>query len=191
MSTLLFLRHAETDLAGTFCGHANPPLNARGWARVEQLARELSEERFNAVYTSDLLRARLMAESFAAESDVPCHARTGLRELYFGAWEGMTWAQIEVHDPDFSARWLKEFPYLPAPAGESVAAFEARVLAEVDALVERHAGQRVLVVTHAGVMRVVLRRWCGASEEEAWKRTEEYGCRFEVNAGAGRFEVGR
>ncbi len=182
MSRLMFLRHTETDLVGSFCGHADPLLNARGWAQVEDLLRELREERFDAVYTSDLLRARDLAETFGAASGVPCHSRTGLREICFGAWEGLTWKQIEARDPELSVRWLREFPHLPAPRGESFEAFEMRVRQELTLLMARHPRERLLVVTHAGVMRSVLRAWCGVSDEEAWARTKEYGCRFTVES---------
>ena len=88
MSELLFIRHAETDMAGTFCGHSDPELNARGRAQVGELIDRLRTEEIGVVYTSDLRRAHATGMAIAEAFAVDCHVRSALREINFGQWEG-------------------------------------------------------------------------------------------------------
>jgi alpha-ribazole phosphatase len=181
MSRVLFIRHAETDMAGRYCGHSDPDLNAAGRAQRTQLARLLSAEHLDTVYSSDLRRATSTAEAIAAGRKILQVMRPALREMNFGAWEGMNWEQIERLDPEYAEAWIAGYPNLPAPSGESFQDFEARVLTEVNHLLAGNPGP-IAVVTHAGVLRVVLRRLCGCSEAEAWQQTQPYCCvvRFEA-----------
>ncbi len=87
----------------------------------------------------------------------------------------MSWEQIEQMDPEYAREWMAGYPHLPAPSGESFQAFEARVLEEVNHLLDINRGP-IAVVTHAGVLRVVLRHLCGCSDEEAWQQTRAYCC---------------
>ena len=173
MSRVLFIRHAETEMAGRFCGQSDPDLNAQGQAQLARLAEVLSSEAITGVYSSDLRRARSTAQAIAASRNVPLTLSPALREIHFGRWEGLTWAEIEHMDPAYARKCVDAYPHLPAPAGESFRNFETRVLAEVKDLIGRDADP-IAVVTHAGVLRVVLRHLHGRSEQEAWQQTQPY-----------------
>jgi alpha-ribazole phosphatase/probable phosphoglycerate mutase len=175
MSRVLFIRHAETELAGRFCGHSDPDLNAQGQAQLAGLAQVLSTETIGGVYCSDLRRAQSTAQAIAAGRNVPLTLRPALREIHFGKWEGLSWAEIEQLDPEYARRWVDGYPYVTAPAGESFQEFEARVLEEVSRLIDRDGGS-IAVVTHAGVLRVILTHLHGCSEQEAWQRIQPYCC---------------
>jgi broad specificity phosphatase PhoE len=175
MSQVFFIRHAETAMAGRFCGHSDPELNAQGRAQLSALTRLFSAETIDSVYSSDLRRAISTAEAVLASRAIPLALRPALREIDFGRWEGLRWEQIELLDPVYAQKWMARYPHLPAPAGESFESFETRVLEEVDLLLTRHSGP-IAVVTHAGVLRVVLRHLCGCSEPEAWQQTQSYCC---------------
>jgi alpha-ribazole phosphatase/probable phosphoglycerate mutase len=176
MSELLLIRHAETDMAGTFCGHSDPELNARGHSQLGELINKLRTEEIGVVYTSDLRRAHTTAMAIAEAFGVDCHVRGALREINFGQWEGVTWEEIERGDQTYARRWIAEYPRLPAPDGESVHDFERRVLDEVKLLsVEAEAGDCcIAVVTHAGVLRTALRALHSCSEDRAWEETRSY-----------------
>jgi alpha-ribazole phosphatase/probable phosphoglycerate mutase len=178
MNDLLFIRHAETYLAGTFCGQSDPPVNAAGHRQIKNLTERLRTESIVTVFTSDLQRsvmtARVLAESFA----IPCITRPALREIDFGKWEGLTWEEIEKLDQAFAQQWLEAFPRLTPPDGESFETFEARVMAEVSYLLSQSASSLIAVVTHAGVMRAVLRTLCGLDEKTVWTLTKSYCCTF-------------
>lgn len=93
MNDILFIRHAETDMAGTFCGHSNPPINARGQHQIQTLINTLHGEEIECIFTSDLARAAYTARALADAFRVPCIERPNLREIDFGNWEGLTWQQ--------------------------------------------------------------------------------------------------
>jgi alpha-ribazole phosphatase/probable phosphoglycerate mutase len=169
-------------MAGTFCGQADPPVNAAGDRQMRTLVESLRTEPIAAIFTSDLQRALTaaqgLAEVFAAPWKVPCIPRRDLREIGFGQWEGLTWEQIETLDAAFARQWLDEFPHLTPPQGESFAKFEARVMAEVFYLVDQGKHGLTAVVTHAGVMRVVLQNLCGLDVKAASTLTKQYCCTF-------------
>jgi alpha-ribazole phosphatase len=176
MREILFIRHAETDMAGTFCGHSDPELNARGRIQLSELIDRLRMENIGVVYTSDLRRAHTTGMAIAEAFNVDCHVRPALREINFGQWEGITWEEIERRDDVYTRRWIAEYPRLPAPNGESFHDFERRVLDEVKflSLQAEAAGCRIAVVTHAGVLRTVLCALHGCSEDHAWEQTRSY-----------------
>ncbi len=177
MNSVLFIRHAETDMAGTFCGHSNPPINARGRQQIQKLMSALNEEEIECVFTSDLERAASTAGTLADSLGVPCIKKPNLREIDFGSWEGLTWQQVQEQDEAYARRWTETYPNLPAPGGESFANFQTRVIAEVTGIFDSTGRRQAAVVTHGGVMRVVLQGMCGLADQEAWELTRPY-CSF-------------
>ena len=176
MSSILFLRHAQTDAAGTFCGWSNPSVNALGMQQIATLIASLQERQLDIIYTSDLIRATTTAQALAAARKANCIASEALREIHFGAWEGLCWNEVQDLDPAFAARWTEAFPQLPAPGGETFNAFRERALPELDRLIEASRSRDIAVVTHAGVLRLLLTERMGVSEAEAWHRTRSYCC---------------
>jgi alpha-ribazole phosphatase len=191
VNEVLFVRHAQTDLAGTFCGHADPPINEEGRRQAEELAARLSTRRFHAIYSSDLRRAKDTAEILAGTLTAPVFTMRSLREIHFGQWEGLNWKQIEQRDGEYARRWVHAFPALPAPDGEPFAAFQDRVLDAADRLRCLAGGKRMIVVTHGGVLRVILCAILGCSEQDAWQRTRSYCCFFEADLARDAPEVMR
>ena len=170
MSRVFFIRHAETEMAGRFCGHSDPELNAHGREQAQGLRSLFGREPLACVYSSDLRRAKSTADAMG----VPVVVRPALREIDFGRWEGLRWEEIERADPEYAREWVDRYPSLTAPGGETFAAFEMRVLGELDWLLDQR--RPIAVVTHGGVLRVVLRRLYGCSDDEAWQRTQPYCC---------------
>ena len=178
MSGLVFIRHAETDMVATFCGQSDPPVNTAGHRQILRLAESLSTQPIAAVFTSDLQRSLTTAGTLSESFAVPYIIRPALREIDFGRWEGLTWEEIEKLDSTFAQQWLEAYPHLTPPDGESFEKFEARVIAETRYLLSKSESSSIAVVTHAGVMRVVLRTLCGLDEESAWALTKPYCCSF-------------
>jgi alpha-ribazole phosphatase/probable phosphoglycerate mutase len=174
---LLLIRHAETDLAGRFCGHSDPELNERGRQQLEGLVNALSEHGIRRVYTSDLRRAQQTAEAIANHFGAGFHIRPALREIHFGLWEGLSWNEIEVRDPVRAKRWAEEYPNSTAPGGESFHQFESRVRKELAFLLAEATNFPIATVAHAGFIRVALTKCCKVkvSQQEAWDRTKDYG----------------
>jgi broad specificity phosphatase PhoE len=152
VTELILVRHGETDWNrdGRYQGHADPPLNREGRRQARALATQLAGIELDAVYTSDLRRAAETAEIIARERRIPLHRDTGLREVDVGSWSGLTRAEI-----------ADRFPGAERHDGESRDAHRERVIRAVTAIAERHAGDRVLIVSHGGSLRAVLSHTLG------------------------------
>ena len=178
MKHLLFIRHAQTEMSGRYCGHANPPVNQAGHLQIEHLVHALENETIDAVVSSDLQRAVTTAQALARPHNLSVILRPTLREIHFGEWEGLRWDEIEQRDPVYAQQWVDNYPHLPAPHGEPFDQFQQRVLDEVSHIANLAAATQVAVITHAGVMRVLLQSHCGISEREAFDATRNYCSSF-------------
>ena len=159
MSRLALIRHAESEwnAAGRWQGHGDPPLSARGREQAASLAAELAPLRFELVVTSDLARAVETGAALAHALGIAPLACAGLRELDVGRWSGLTRREIAAGDAEALARFDSGDPAAPAGGAESRADLARRVHASLATLRARQAGRRTAVVTHAGVLRAVLR----------------------------------
>ena len=152
MTTLIFVRHGETDWNAQhrWQGHSDTRLNDVGREQARRLAEEL--ETVDAVYSSDLARARETAEILAARLRLEVRLDPRLRERGFGAWEGMTMNEIESSFPEEQARWRAG--NAAGVGEESFEAFATRVGSFIEEVSRRHDGEAVLVVAHGGTIRV-------------------------------------
>jgi alpha-ribazole phosphatase len=153
---LIFVRHAIAQGNGQFHGQRDVPLAPNGRRQLPGLIRRLSSYSITGVFSSDLSRARETADAVAHKLAKHCESRRGLREMHFGKWEGLSWEQILTRYPRLSQRWLNDFVRQPIPGAELFDSFVRRVRREMRAIVHMNPNQRVLVVTHAGVIRVAL-----------------------------------
>jgi broad specificity phosphatase PhoE len=110
---------------------------------------------------------------------VPHYTLHGLREIAFGEWEGLTWAESQAQFPKEASLWIAQYPNRPAPGGESIHDFSARVLQTVDCILAE-ANRSVCIVSHGGVIRLALTQVFGVNEERAWTLTKGYAQRIEV-----------
>jgi broad specificity phosphatase PhoE len=175
MNTIVFIRHGETDMAGRFCGHSDPDLNAIGERQAMHVAEEAAMLGIERIYSSDLRRASQTAAAIAQRIGVTVSCLPALREIHFGLWEGLNWQEIEERFPKEADQWLREFPLRSAPGGEAYSEFTARIEAALLPLLVAEAGITAAIITHRGVMRYGLTRFFGIAEEEAQQKTETYG----------------
>ena len=173
MKPCILLRHGETAMAGLFCGHFDPPLSDAGREQIE-LAASMLGERPKVIYASDLKRARQSAELIASHFDLPVHLRPGLREISFGAWEGLSWKQIEQCFPADAQAWMERYPQGVIPGGEPYDTFRIRVQKEMAFLLEQAEVHPLITVTHAGVIRTALTELYSFTHFEAHRRSGQY-----------------
>lgn len=154
MTRLLLVRHGETDwnVARRWQGHSDTPLNDAGREQARRLAGELDP--VDVVYSSDLARARETAEILAARLGVEVRPDERLRERGFGAWEGLTMAEIEERFLEEHRAWLGGTG-VGAGDAEPLDAFAARVADFVGEVLDRHPDEAVLVVSHGGTIRAI------------------------------------
>ncbi|MGB8029135.1 MAG: histidine phosphatase family protein [Terracidiphilus sp.] len=173
--TIVLIRHAETDMAGRFCGHSDPALNAAGEHQAICVAEEVSKLDISCIHSSDLRRASQTAAAISQRTGIAVNYLTGLREIHFGQWEGLAWQEIELRFPEEADLWLREFPWRSAPDGEGYMPFTERVDTAIATLLRETAVITIAVVTHRGVMRYALTKFFGFAEAEAWASTAHYG----------------
>jgi len=139
MTTLLLVRHGETDwnAEGKLQGHTDRPLNAYGRRQAQTLAERFTSESIDALYASDLSRARETAEILGAKLGLGVDVDPDLREKNWGNWEGLTSEERLYVDYE----------------GETSEEHRERTLRAVRRIVERHPGERIVVVTHGGSLR--------------------------------------
>ncbi|MBD1551952.1 histidine phosphatase family protein [Pseudomonas typographi] len=147
---LSLLRHGVTTRGGGFRGSLDDGLTAAGWAQMR--AALAGRGGWARVVSSPLQRCVRFAETLS----LPLLIEPALRELHFGEWEGCSAAQVHERDPQALARfWANPYGATP-PGGEPVAAFAERVWRAVDGLAVAYPGEALLVVTHGGVIRLLL-----------------------------------
>ena len=158
------LRHGETECGGGLRGSLDDALTAQGWAQMRAAVSEGGP--WDVLVSSPLQRCARFAEELGERLALPVQVEAGVRELHFGEWEGRSAAQIMQTEADLLGRfWADPYGCTP-PGGEPVSHFAERVQRSVEQLVRRYAGQRVLLVTHGGVMRLLLARARGLPREQ-------------------------
>ncbi len=159
---LWLVRHAEStgNRDNIIQGQEDRPLSPLGLRQSRALADRLFKAHrrtpFTAIYTSDLIRARETADAAALALSLKVICDRRLREIDVGTWGGLTTAQIAERMPDEWAAWQGRCPTLRRGGGESYQDAHDRITPAINELAEQHAGQRVLVVTHGGVMRAYV-----------------------------------
>ena len=155
MTTILLARHGESDWnrAQRWQGHADRPLTDHGRAQARALADRLEGVELDAVYSSDLQRARETAEVVAERRGLSVHALPALREVDVGSWSGLTRAEAQERFPDGYRRWLAGAEAWDD--GETYEQLSERVLGTVVAIAAAHPGERVLLVAHGGSIRAI------------------------------------
>jgi probable phosphoglycerate mutase len=158
---ILAIRHGETawNVDTRLQGHLDIPLNDVGLRQAQHLAQALVQrDAIDAIYASDLLRAHTTAQAIAQATGQTVSTHPGLRERHFGAFQGRTFAEIEVELPEHAWHWRKRTPdWSPPEGGESLIDLRERIVAAVDELAARHPGQQVVMVAHGGVLDILYR----------------------------------
>ena len=155
MTTILIARHGQSDWnqERRWQGHADRPLTDRGREQAQALADRLSHIELDAVYSSDLQRARDTAAVVAESQGLELRQLPDLREVDVGSWSGLTRAEAEERFPEGFARWRDGYPGWKD--GETYEAMTDRVLRAVGKIAAEHESGRVLVVSHGGPIRAM------------------------------------
>lgn len=175
MKTILLIRHAHTAMEGRFCGHSNPELSPDGRNQLPHIVQQLNGLAIDRILSSDLRRAHQTAHAIAHLCNTPVELRPALREIHFGAWEGLAWNEVEAQFPQHAHTWMKDFPIGTIPGGETYPDFLQRIDREFLPLLTNDAQETTAVVTHRGVMRAALVRYFQFSEQQAHEITAPYG----------------
>ncbi len=153
----LLLRHGQTpnSVQKRYAGVSDVALTEVGVQQAAAAGKRLASAGITAIVTSPLRRAVRTAEEVAAASGVPVQADEGFREADFGAWDGLTFAEVRERWPAELTAWLAD-PAVAPPAGESLLDVDARVGAALRRVLAGHRGQTVLIVSHVTPIKTLV-----------------------------------
>lgn len=152
------IRHGEStwNASGRWQGQADPPLSARGREQAALLAAELADQGLELLVSSDLARTSETAAIVGRRLGLEPRHERGLRELDAGSWSGLSREEIALRDARALARFDTGDPGAAAGGAESRRDAAERARRVLGALAAEHAGRRVAVVTHSGVIGALL-----------------------------------
>jgi len=177
MTHLYLMRHGETEhnTKGVYYGWTDLRLNENGIKQAENLARILGHISFDTVISSPLKRARETAVIAGKLPEEKIVLDERLKELNFGSWEGKHYREIQKEDPENWDRWVRDWKEGAPPGGESFSSMFRRVSESVQEMLEKYAGQTLLVVTHQGCLRIIISILLHLGQEGYWHFTFTQG----------------
>ena len=168
---LVLLRHGEPskEVHGRCYGTTDAGLSDIGREQIRNKLDLLQCLKVNALYTSPCKRA--VESALIADSILGLSPQTvpELSEINFGAFEGLTYEEIERLYPEPYRLWMERPTEITFPDGESFAVMKQRVLGFVRGLSPAHPGHTVLIVAHGGVNRAILADALGMPNETAFR----------------------
>jgi broad specificity phosphatase PhoE len=164
MITRVFLvRHGATPLTADdrFAGSSDVPLGPEGRIQVERLADRLAAAPIAAIYSSPLRRTIATATIAGSRHGLTPVLADGVREIDHGRWEGLRRVDVQQMYPDEYAAWESDPVNVAPEGGETGHQVLARALPVMNDIIQRHAGQSVLVVAHKATNRLLIAHWLG------------------------------
>lgn len=180
MTRLDFLRHGQPEGGNRFRGNGvDDPLSARGWTQMRATAATIDD--WQLIVSSPMQRCHAFAKWLSRERALPLSIDADLREVGFGSWEGVTRQELMTERREEYASFYRDPVNNRPPGAEPLADFGDRVGRAFERLLQTYAGERVLVVAHAGVIRAAVGHVL-ESPPACWYRSDV------ANAAVTRFE---
>ena len=153
----LLLRHGQTlmSVQKRYAGRTDAPLTDTGVQQAAAAAKRLAQAGIGAIVSSPLQRTVRTAEEVSAVTGVPVVTDDGFRETDFGAWEGLTFAEVRERWPSEMTAWLAD-PSVAPPGGESFAQVSERVTAALHRVLAERADRTVLIVSHVTPIKTLV-----------------------------------
>lgn len=172
MTKLILIRHGQSlaNAQDLFAGHSDFDLSELGHEQAKRSADWIAKrERVDVIYSSDLLRAYHTATPLGERLGLPVIPDKGLREIFAGEWEGLSFPYIAEHYADAFSVWRNDYSAARPVGGEATAEVYERIVPHIRALAERHEGQTIVLATHATVIRAFEAHARGFCAEETGK----------------------
>lgn len=179
---IYLIRHGETDWNKTkrLQGITDIPLNAYGIELAEKTADGLKDIPFDLIFSSPLIRARKTAEVIRGERTIPIIPTEGLREISFGAYEGLTYLpdQYNIPKPGFQKFFDDPEHYDTPPEGESLEHLRQRTSSFVRSVIENpeYEEKTILMASHGAAIRGILSGLFGLPLRDFWNGPVHKNC---------------
>ena len=173
---ILLFRHGETANSKEVCfnGHYDVGLSKRGQKQFQHWTKILKQESFKAVYSSDLQRTRNSAQFIGQQHGLEPVSYYELRELSFGTWEGMSVAEVERTYPGQMKERMESVATFQADGGETYSQLQARVIPKFEEIESHHPNDKIAMVCHGGVNRVILGHLLGIPIDKIFRIHQDY-----------------
>ena len=185
MTRLILVRHGQSlaNANNLFAGHSDFDLSEFGHKQAACAASYLAQhETIDHIYASDLLRAYHTATPIGEALGLPVIKDTGLREIFAGEWESLSFSTIAETYPEEFHVWREDYSHARPVGGESTAEVYERIVPHVCALAERHNGECLLLATHATVVRAFDAFARGLTKDETGKISFAYNASINIYA---------
>lgn len=154
MTHIYLLRHGETQGGSRFHGSTDVALSEHGLFQMRTAVE--NEDCWNRIISSPLSRCAYFAQALKQQHDISLQFDTRIKEIHFGVWEGKTAEEILANDSEALTRyWQDPTQYTPVD-GEALKDFEARVLSFWQEIITEYRGEKILLIAHGGVIRLLL-----------------------------------
>jgi len=173
VTTITLLRHGAVEGGACYRGITDDPLSTEGWQQMQQAIEPDLPNDWDIIISSPLIRCYAFAQDLSHKLSTPVVSNSKLQEIDFGDWEGKTAEKID-------AQLLDQFYLDPVnntpPNGEAFTLFQTRVLFAWQQLLQRYQGKNILLITHAGVIRIILAKILALDIEHSFKLKIAYAC---------------
>jgi alpha-ribazole phosphatase len=187
------LRHGEHALGQAICGVTDPELSKKGWGQLsdqfdsllgrakQSQSKQKQGSQWDICVSSPRIRCSAFGRHISQQLNIELIINDALAEIDFGEWEGLTGAQVEASYPGQWQQWLDN-PDDPAPhGGEAYGLFQQRILDGWSQLILQYQGKRILLLSHSGVMRVILASVLGLDSTGLFRFNVPYACHSQVS----------
>jgi alpha-ribazole phosphatase len=175
-TTVWLIRHGSTDGGtGRCCGRYDARLSTQGVQQANAIAKRLGREPISHVYSSGLSRALDTARAIVEPHGLPIHTVNDLAEMNFGDLDGLTFSEIQERYAGIFESWVTRPTVTRFPNGETLAQMRERVLGAFELILSRHSKETIVIVTHAGVIRLVLAAELSMPDDQIFRLAQDYG----------------
>lgn len=148
------LRHGDVEGGKMYRGQLDDPLSGFGWEQLRMATK--IKQNWQHIITSPLKRCAEFAEELALTQTLPLTTEHDFKEISFGLWEGRTAEQLLNSEPENIKRYWNDPVYITPPQGENLLIFEKRIIKAWQKMTNEFQGKHILLLSHAGVMRIIL-----------------------------------
>lgn len=170
MTKLILIRHALTtdNQENRLSGYIDSTVSEKGKIQIDKLTKYLEKEHIDKIYSTTSSRTKDTIKKIAELKNIELIEKDTLREINFGDFEGITFDEIKISNPDEFEKMIKEGYYYKYPNGESLVETYHRVANEVDRIIEDNKDQTILICSHGGTIRNIITHLISKSYNYHW-----------------------
>ena len=166
-TTIDLLRHGDVEGGRKYRGQLDDPLSQLGWEQLRSATKP--KQNWQQIISSPLIRCAEFSSELALKYSLPIHIEPEFKEISFGIWEGKTADQLLDAEPEKIKQYWQDPINITPPQGENLLIFEKRIISGWDNMLKGFQGKHILMISHAGVMRIILCHILGMPLTELFK----------------------